>query len=414
MKVLFLTSVYDFNDKGNLNVDLIDTIAAHGHEVTVITPKERKYSPQEKVEKWGNITTLQFKCLNFRGKVNAIEKGISTLSLGFQYLHAIKKYFKGIPYDMVVYTTLPITYKPVLKYLKKKYGTFCYLQQKDFFPQSAVDLGMLKKGSLPYNLFRRIEIGLFKASDKIGVISPRNVEYILRENSYLPNDIAEYCPNGITPTPHDLILKKKKGMIEMRNKLGIPADAVVFIYGGNISRAQGVEFIEEMFSKLATMPIPNTFFLMIGSGNGYEPLKKHVESLGIINIKFIDILPKKEFDEILPVADVGMVFLDKRFTIANIPSRTLAHMDMEQAIISATDSFTDYKELVEDNQLGLWCETGDVEAMLRNIRKLTEDKGFREECSRNSRRYLENECNAENAYSIIEKSYKEWKLKARY
>ena len=411
MKVLFLTSVYDFNDKGNLNVDLIDTIAAHGHEVTVITPKERKYSPKEKVEKKGNITTLQFKCLNFRGKVNAIEKGISTLSLGFQYLHAIKKYFNGIPYDMVVYTTLPITYKPVLKYLKKKYGTFCYLQQKDFFPQSAVDLGMLKKGSLPYNLFRRIEIGLFKASDKIGVISPRNVEYILRENPYLPNDIAEYCPNGISPTPHDIVESRKSNSKVMRDKLGIPQDAVVFIYGGNISRAQGVDFIQDMFSKLAETPIPNTYFLMIGSGNGYEPLKKHVEKLGINNVRFIELLPKKDFDEILPIADVGMVFLDKRFTIANIPSRTLAHMDMEQAIISATDSFTDYKELVENNQLGLWCETGDTKAMIRNIRKLVEDKDFRAACSHNARTYLEKECNTEIVYSIIENSYIKWKGK---
>lgn len=411
MKVLFMTSVYDFNDKGNLNVDLIDTIAAHGHEVTVITPKERKYSPQEKIEKWGNITTLQFRCLNFRGKVNAIEKGISTLSLGFQYLHAIKKYFNGVSYDMVVYTTLPITYKPVLKYLKKKYGTFCYLQQKDFFPQSAVDLGMLKKGSLPYKLFRKIEIGLFRASDKIGVISSRNVEYILRENPYLDHDVAEYCPNGITPTPIEIVRRKKEDSCKMKDKLGIPKDAVVFIYGGNISRAQGVEFIQDMFTALASNPIPNTYFLMIGSGNGYEPLKKHVESLGLNNVRFFELLPKKEFDEILPVADVGMVFLDKRFTIANIPSRTLAHMDMEQAIVSATDSFTDYKELVENNQLGLWCETGDTETMLKNLRKLAEDKVFRNECARNARLNLENDCNAENAYSIIERSYNEWKSK---
>jgi glycosyltransferase involved in cell wall biosynthesis len=411
MKVLFLTSVYNFNDKGNLNVDLIDTIAAHGHEVTVITPKERKYHLPEKIEHQGNITTLQFKCLNFRGKVNAIEKGISTLSLGYLYLHAIKKYFKGVPYDMVIYTTLPITYKPVLKYLKRKYGTYCYLQQKDFFPQSAVDLGMLSKESLPYKLFRHIEKGLFKASDKIGLMSQRNVEYIIKENPYLPSNIAEVCPNGIVPTPHDIVLKRKENNAKMREKLGIPKEAVVFLYGGNISRAQGIEFIECMFTKLAENPVPNTYFMMIGSGNGYEPLKKHVESLGIKNVQFIELLPKNEFDEILVVADVGMVFLDHRFTIANIPSRILAHMDMEQAVITATDSYTDYKELIEDNHLGLWCESNDADAMIINIKKLTEDKVFRENCAKNARQYLEKENTAEVAYSVIEKSYNEWKAK---
>lgn len=411
MKVLFLTSVYNFNDKGNLNVDLIDTIAAHGHEVTVITPKERKYHLPEKIEHQGSITTLQFKCLNFRGKVNAIEKGISTLSLGYLYLHAIKKYFKGIPYDMVIYTTLPITYKPVLKYLKRKYGTFCYLQQKDFFPQSAVDLGMLSKGSLPYKLFRHIEKGLFKSSDKIGLMSQRNVEYINKENSYLPLGIAEVCPNGIIPTPHDIVLKRKENNALMREKLGIPQDSVVFLYGGNISRAQGIEFIEDMFTKLAESPVYNTYFMMIGSGNGYAPLKKHVDSLSIKNVQFIELLPKNEFDEILVVADVGMVFLDHRFTIANIPSRILAHMDMEQAVITATDSYTDYRELIEDNHLGLWCESNDADTMILNIKKLTEDKKFRESCAVNARKCLEKENTAEVAYSVIEKSYNEWKKK---
>lgn len=409
MKVLFLTSVYNYNDKGNLNVDLIDTIAAHGHEVTVITPKERKYSLEEKIERHGSITTLQFKCLNFRGKVNAIEKGVSTLTLGYLYLRAIKKYFKGIPYDMVIYTTLPITYKPVLKYLKRKYGTFCYLQQKDFFPQSAVDLGMLKKGSLPYKLFRSIEIGLFKASDKIGLMSPKNVEYIMKENSYLASNVAEYCPNGIVPTPREEIKKRKENASRMREKLGIPQDAVVFLYGGNISRAQGIEFIEEMFSKLAATPIDKTYFMMIGSGNGYDELKGHVDSLGLTNVKFIGLLPKNEFDGILVVADVGMVFLDHRFTIANIPSRILAHMDMEQAVITATDAYTDYRELIEDNHLGLWCESNDTDAMLCNIKKLAEDKEFRDACAKNARTYLEKENTAEVAYSIIESSYNEWR-----
>jgi len=408
MKVLFLTSVYDFNDKGNLNVDLIDTIASHGHEVTVITPKERKYSLPEKIELHGSITTLQFKCLNFRGKVNAIEKGISTLTLGYLYLHSIKKYFKDISYDMVIYTTLPITYKPVLRYLKRKYGTFCYLLHKDFFPQSAVDLGMMKKNSVLYKLFRHIEIGLYSSSDKIGLMSYGNVEYILKENPYLSPSIAECCPNGIIPTPRDIVKQRKEQSLIMRERLGIPKDDIVFLYGGNISRAQGIEFIKELFSRLKETPVSNTYFLMVGSGNGYDDLKSHVDSLRLNNVQFISLLPKKEFDRILDVADVGMVFLDNRFTIANIPSRTLAHMDMAQAIIAATDDFTDYRQLIELNNIGLWSSSSAPDAMIKNIKELTENKELRDMCAKNSRAYLEKESTAEIAYSIIARSYKEW------
>ncbi|MEN6462583.1 MAG: glycosyltransferase family 4 protein [Syntrophomonas sp.] len=404
-RILFLTSVYDFHDKGNLNVDLIDVIVKHGNEVTVITPKERKYKLNERVENHGHITTLQFKCLNFRGKVNVIEKGISTLFLGHQYKHAVKKYFGEIPFDIVIYTTLPITYLPVLKFVKEKYGTYCYLQHKDFFPQSAVDLEIIKKGSIVYCLFKRIERKLFLISDKIGLMSPKNVEYILRENPWLEKEKTEYCPNGINPTSDEKIASLRRNKMAIRNKYRIPNDAVVFIYGGNISRAQGVEFIKKMLTILSDNAIKRAYFLLIGSGNEYDSLKNHIDSLDCSFIKMLSSMPKNEFDEILSTADVGMVFLDQRFTIANIPSRTLSHMDMGQAIIAATDDFTDYRELIENNELGLWCLNGDEDAMLNNINKMVLDDIFREKCGQNARNYLVNHSTAEIAYSIIERSY---------
>lgn len=403
--ILFLTSVYDHDDKGNLNVDLIDVFANHGHLVTVMTPKERKYNPTEKIESYGNITYLQFKCLNFRGKVNVIEKGISTLSLGFQYRKAWKKYFSNEKYDLIVYTTMPITYSPILRYVKKKCGAYCYLQQKDFFPQSAVDLELLKKHSLPYYLFRRIEIQLFNDSDKIGVISPKNLDYIKKDNPWIPDDKVEVCPNGITPTTDDNLIEISSRASDIRRKYSIKEDSVVYLYGGNISRSQGIPFIKEFLTEFNHNPISNAVIMIVGNGNCYEDLEKHVVSLNNKSIRILPYLPKKEFDQILSIADVGLVFLDKRFTIANIPSRTLAHMDFGQPILAATDLYTDYRELIEDNGIGLWCPNGDVNGMMQNMRKMTEDKSFRLKCGNNSRKYLLNKSTAEIAYNTIINSY---------
>ena len=403
--ILFLTSVYDFYDHGHLNVDLVDEFARNGHHVTVMTPKERKYNLSEKKDKHGNITCLQFKCLNFRGKVNIIEKGISTLTLGFQYKKAYQKYFSTERYDLVIYTTLPITYSPILQYLKKKCDAFCYLQQKDFFPQSAVDLGLLKKGSLIYRLFRHIEIQLFKDSDKIGVMSPKNIEFITKNNPWLPAQKVEVCPNGIIPTTDKelSIIKSEKRII--RRNYNIPVDSVVFLYGGNISRAQGIPFIKTVLTELTKHPVPNTYFLFVGSGNEYDELEKHIKSLNNQQIKIMPYVPKNEFDKIIGAVDVGMVFLDSSFTIANIPSRTLAHMDMEQPIIAATDDYTDYREIIEKNELGLWCLSGDIKKMINNIKILSSDELFRKKCGINSRLYLLNNSNAKLAYSIIMNSY---------
>lgn len=404
--ILFLTSVYNFNEKGNLNVDLIDEFARRGHKITVMTPKERKYHPEEIKENHGNITCLQFRCLNFRGEVNLLEKGIATISLGYQYKQAWKKYFSGEQYDLIVYTTMPITYAPILKYLKKKDRAFCYLQQKDFFPQSAVDLGILRKGSFAYKLFRHIEKGLFKVSDKIGVISQKNIEFILNDNPDLSPSKVEVCPNSISPSSYEKVVSAKGKRKEIRDKYGIPQDAVVYLYGGNISRSQGIDFIKQLLSELTQKPIKDAFFLIIGNGNGYNELKSHIDKLGNNSITILPFMEKNEFDKILGAIDVGLVFLDESFTIANIPSRTLAHMDMEQPIIAATDSYTDYKDLIEDNDIGLWSRNGDVETTMSNIEKMTRDVEFRDKCGINSKRYLEEYANVGITYEVIMNSYK--------
>ena len=53
MKILFLTSVYNHTDKGNLNVELIDSLASDGHELIVMTRKEN--TNQEQKQQYENV-----------------------------------------------------------------------------------------------------------------------------------------------------------------------------------------------------------------------------------------------------------------------------------------------------------------------------------------------------------------------
>lgn len=407
-KILFLTSVYDFDDKGNLYTDLVDTFALHGHDIIVMTPKERKYGLSEKTDSHGHIRCLQFKCLNFRGKVNIFEKGIGTLLLGYQYKHAFKKYFNDEKFDIVIYATLPITYAPIVRYLKHKDKAFTYLLQKDFFPQSAVDLNILHKHSLIYKMFRKIEKGLFRCSDKIGVISPKNIPFLLSNNTDVGAEKVEYCPNGIVPTPVDKINLLKLHRQEIKSKYGIPDNTIVFLYGGVISRSQSIDFIKEVLSCFKCVETGNAFFLIIGSGNGYDELASHVASLNSNKIKIMPYVPKKEFNKIIAASDVGLVFLDNRFTIANVPSRILGHFDIAQPIIAATDNYTDLKEILEDNKIGLWSRSDNPQNMVNNIVRLAKDPELRSKLGNNARKYLENNCTAEIAYGIIESSFNEF------
>ena len=73
-------------------------------------------------------------------------------------------------------------------------------------------------------------------------------------------------------------------------------------------------------------------------------------------------LPKEDYDRMVAACDVGLIFLDHRFTIPNFPSRLLAYMQAELPVIACTDPNTDVGEVITKGGFGWCCESNDVEA----------------------------------------------------
>ena len=54
--------------------------------------------------------------------------------------------------------------------------------------------------------------------------------------------------------------------------------------------------------------------------------------------------------------DVGLIFLDKRFTIPNFPSRLLSYMQASMPVLAATDVNTDIGKVIEEGESDIGCE----------------------------------------------------------
>ena len=145
MNVLFLT-LLDFNsiEEKNIYTDLLREFAKHGHRLFVISPVERRKKIDTKIIKMDNATILKLKIGNTQ-KTNIIEKGISTVSIEPQFIAGIKKYFSNVKFDLVIYSTPPITFCNAIEFVKKIDGAKTYLLLKDIFPQNAVDIEMISK-----------------------------------------------------------------------------------------------------------------------------------------------------------------------------------------------------------------------------------------------------------------------------
>ena len=76
-------------------------------------------------------------------------------------------------------------------------------------------------------------------------------------------------------------------------------------------------------------------------------------------------MPKDEYQLISDQCDVGMMFLDHRFTIPNFPSRILNYLASGNPVLAATDANTDIGAIARDNGFGFCCESNDVRDLPR-------------------------------------------------
>jgi len=330
-------------------------------------------------------------------KCGAIEKGISTLLIEKQYEQAIKKYFSKVKFDLILYSTPPITLVNVIKYIKKRDGAKSYLMLKDIFPQNALDLGMMKqtgiKGIL-YSFFRHKEKKLYDISDKIGCMSQANCDYVLKHNLQVSKEKIEVCPNCIEIQNLQMSDNEKKNI---RLKYGIPQDKKVLVYGGNLGKPQGIPFILECLKRLRENP--DVYLVIVGDGTEFAKLERFFDDEKPENMKLLKRLPKEDYDRMVVACDIGLIFLDHRFTIPNFPSRLLVYMQAGLPVLACTDRCTDVGQVIEAGKFGMWCESDDAETFQKCLEMMLKENLWK--MSENAGKYLRKHYDVKIAYETI-------------
>ena len=379
--------------------DLMRKFRDKGHEVYIVYPRERKLGLPTEVMYQQGIHLLGVKTLNVT-KTNVLEKGIGQILLESQFKMALKQHFSEVWFDVILYSTPPITFTKVIKYTKKRNPkAVSYLLLKDIFPQNAVDLGMLSKRGLKgflYHYFRKKEKELYRVSDYIGCMSPANVQYVLKHNPEVDPVIVEIAPNSYEVASCFESLDVAS-MESIREKFGLPTDKPVFIYGGNMGKPQGIPFLIECMK--AVKDRKDCHFVIVGNGTEYPKLETFIREYQPKAVSLFNHLPKDEYDHLANACDVGLIFLDYRFTIPNYPSRLLAYLMKHKPIIAVTDPNCDTGQLAEENGYGFYCPSNSVESFVKVIDKmLTSDI---QQMGENSYRFFLENYTVDHTLSLI-------------
>lgn len=397
MKILFLTTgrmdnMYEYS----LYPDLLRKFIENGHQVYSVSAYEKRTGKDTECKIEAGVHCLRVRVGNIT-KCGIIEKGISTLLIETQYKCAIKKYFSDVRFDLVLYSTPPITLVNVVKYIKTRDSAKSYLMLKDIFPQNALDLGVLKRkgiSSVLYSFFREKEKRLYEISDTIGCMSEANCDYVIKHNPEIEKEKVEVCPNCIEI--QDLHINEEDRHA-IRLKYGLPKDKKVLVYGGNLGKPQGIPFVLECLKKIREKK--DIFVLIVGDGTEFGKLEEFFLKENPSNMKLLKRLPKEDYDKMIVACDIGLIFLDYKFTIPNFPSRLLVYLQAALPILACTDGNTDIGKKISEGQFGIWCESDCVENFDTALETLM--KSNLNEMSENALKYLKEQYDVQIAYNII-------------
>lgn len=394
MNILFLTmNPFTGIDMHNIYSDLMQEFIDNGHRPYIITPREKKLAEPTELVNFDTYSILKVQIGNTSG-VGLIEKGISTITLSGKYYRAVKKHLGDLQFGLILYSTPPITLATPVKNLKKLFGCPTYLMLKDIFPQNAVDLGMFSAGGLICKYFACKERMLYRQSDRIGCMSQANVEFLKKHHPQIPAKTIEICPNGITPSQ---LLDRTEDKKMLRQRYEIPENAVVYLYGGNLGKPQAIDHLVACLKENKNRS--DRYFIICGSGSEFPLLEQFVEAEKPANVQLICFLPKAEYDTLVRGCDVGLIFLDKRFTIPNYPSRVLSYMEYAMPVIACTDKNTDIGTDAVKNGYGLCCESADPADFTACVDRM--NRTDRDAMGAAARAYLEKNFTSNRCYQII-------------
>jgi glycosyltransferase involved in cell wall biosynthesis len=389
MRVLIFSAYYEPEIAASLylSTNLYEDMAGYGWEVDLFVPmptrgvdnETRKLYMKRKLEiKCGGKLRLHRFSMMREGE-NPFFRAIRYLILNLAFI------WKGLKTstDIIFVQSTPPTQGAMGAILKKFKRVPMVYGLQDIFPDSLVNIGLTKKGSILYKIGRIVENFTYKNADKIIVISEDFKKNLIDKG--VPEEKIEIVYNwveadGVVP------INKENNVLYSRYNL----DTSVFyvVYAGNLGYAQNIGVILEAAKLLQEHK--DIKFLVFGSGAQEEEYKQTARDYALNNVQFFPMQPYKEVSHVYSLGDVSIVSCKSGFGGSAMPSKTWNIMSAGTAVIANFDEGTDMQEIIEKNNVGLFTKAGDTDGLKEAVLKFYEDKEVRKKMGYNGRQFVLN------------------------
>ena len=316
MKVLLVTAYFppDTGSAAHLFYELGVQLVRQNHAVTVLTsfPSYHAVEPVNGYkgkrflrERIDGMDIVRIRVPNLPRHIPAA-RAVWQFALAHRFARAIRRIEK---HDVALIYSPPLPLGLAGASLKSSNTPFI-LNVQDLFPQSAVDLKILKNRWL-IAFFEALEKRIYRAADHITVHSPGNLAHVVRTG--IDADNVTVVPNWVDT---DFLQpdRRRNGFSEKHGLAG----RFVVSFAGVLGYSQDIDVILEAAHLLRDSE--EILFLVVGDGVEKDRLVRKANVMGCTNGLFLPMQSRQVYPEVLTASDVCLVTLNKEVVSPVVPS----------------------------------------------------------------------------------------------
>ena len=285
--------------------------------------------------------------------------------------------------DVVYATSPPLTMALPALAASRRHRVPLVFEVRDLWPEAPIQMGALR-GALPIRLARALERTVYRGAERVVALSPGMRDGVVAAGKD-PERVA------VIPNASDLdLFSPAVDGVATRERLGL-GERFVCSYFGTMGEANDLTQVLEAGRVLAERNENGVVFVLHGDGKRREALEARARELGLRNVVFSEPIPdKRSIAELAAASDACMtIYKDVPVLYTCSPNKLFDTFAAGRPAIVNTPGWQ--KDLVEDNEAGLYARPGDGADLADQVLRLSGDPALVERMGSNARRLAETE-----------------------
>lgn len=374
MKILIPTAYYkpELFSSSQLNDDLEMALLKDGNFLTVVTPTpSRGLSDKTRKEYKSKLYEENYDGRLIVRRIPLPYESKSKMLRAFRYiLMSWKEYSKCVKetgVSVVFAASTPPTQGLLSSRIAKKLGVPFVYNLQDVFPDSLVNTGLTKKGSLLWKIGRWVENTTYREADRIIVISNDFKQNIIKKG--VLDSKIEIVYNWVDIEQIHHVDKTKNTLFD---EFRIDRDKFTVVYAGSLGVTQNAIILVDVAEHLKEDQ--EIQIVIFGQGEQENQIRKMIEERKLTNIRLMPLQPADRVSEVYSVGDVGVVTCMPGTGASGMPSKTWSILASGTPVVASFDCNSELQKILKENDCGFCVDPASEQNFVSVITSLKEDK----------------------------------------